>query len=668
MDHPRYFRLFTGFIFTGSFLLMLLQAYHVEAQETYPRFLISPYYGYKGINSWFDHRRPNYTTDSHLLIYTGQERDDPHEVPDIPCDQDNISDNCYDGHNGYDFSLSYEPVLAAAGGAVSKARWDNNTCHNGDTCDYGLVVEIQHSINGIIYRTRYGHLTTIAVHEGQSVLAGQILGTSGSTGSSSGPHLHFDVYICVYSICTDPNNGWIAIDPFGWEPIPGADETVDPWPTLGGHESWCMWSGGEWVNTCDSSTSSHPITPPAHGTEIVIEDNTAGFSKGFGGLDNNECAGVDPSCREWWEINNMGNDGHLFRTIANGNFVTDNWAKWRPSILRKEFYEVYVFVPYMGYPNDTYTWQANYTVVDSTGAEYRSIVDEFIGEGQNYNPHDRWLSIGIYSLDADSYVYLTDATEEDPDNHCPNGGYSPYDPAHRWCRLPADAVKFVPVGSTSFLPDFTSDIAPCIDYYPLLENGDFEWGPVNWLENGQGRHIIAQYPNSLPVYPANGNWAAWLGGYNYANQSFYQTIFVPTNAYGHLIFYIKIMSQESYQEAFDFLYIRIYGESGEFVDQLGVLDNTSFENEYWNYQEYWIFPENSGRFLTLSFEATTDSTLITSFYVDLVNLSPLCGGSGLAAGQSAGLPSMLNLPNTIPAYDVGKPIIAKPTFTPNPYP
>ena len=57
---------------------------------------------------------------------------------------------------------------------------------------YGNMVEIDHG-NGLA--TRYGHMSEILVEEGQEVKAGAVLGRLGSTGRSTGPHLHYEVRV-----------------------------------------------------------------------------------------------------------------------------------------------------------------------------------------------------------------------------------------------------------------------------------------------------------------------------------------------------------------------------------------------------------------------------------------------------------------------------------------
>lgn len=89
------------------------------------------------------------------------------------------------GHNGIDFgSPRGTPISAAADGTVIIAR---NAGWNGG---YGNYVVISHP-NGT--QTLYAHLTNTIVAPGQSVTAGQVVGYMGSTGKSTGVHLHFEV-------------------------------------------------------------------------------------------------------------------------------------------------------------------------------------------------------------------------------------------------------------------------------------------------------------------------------------------------------------------------------------------------------------------------------------------------------------------------------------------
>jgi murein DD-endopeptidase MepM/ murein hydrolase activator NlpD len=87
-------------------------------------------------------------------------------------------------HTGLDFrAATGDPVRATANGKVASAGWAGG---------YGRMVEIDHG-NGL--STRYGHLSEIGVKVGDSVKIGQVIGAVGSTGRSTGPHLHYETRI-----------------------------------------------------------------------------------------------------------------------------------------------------------------------------------------------------------------------------------------------------------------------------------------------------------------------------------------------------------------------------------------------------------------------------------------------------------------------------------------
>ncbi|MCX7863620.1 MAG: M23 family metallopeptidase [Novosphingobium sp.] len=87
-------------------------------------------------------------------------------------------------HKGIDLAApTGTPILAAADGIVSRADWFSS---------YGLFVSIEH---GGEIQTRYGHMSRLNVAEGQRVRKGDVIGFVGSTGRSTGPHLHYEVRI-----------------------------------------------------------------------------------------------------------------------------------------------------------------------------------------------------------------------------------------------------------------------------------------------------------------------------------------------------------------------------------------------------------------------------------------------------------------------------------------
>jgi murein DD-endopeptidase MepM/ murein hydrolase activator NlpD len=85
-------------------------------------------------------------------------------------------------HTGVDFGAPIgSPVVSAAAGEIFTAGWCGG---------YGRCIIILHG-NGI--STLYGHLSSILVSEGEYVKRGQVIGLVGSTGFSTGPHLHWEV-------------------------------------------------------------------------------------------------------------------------------------------------------------------------------------------------------------------------------------------------------------------------------------------------------------------------------------------------------------------------------------------------------------------------------------------------------------------------------------------
>ncbi len=85
-------------------------------------------------------------------------------------------------HQAIDISsASGQPIRSPADGIVVKAEWANG---------YGNVIYVSH---GYGYSTRYGHLSGYNVRPGQKVKRGDVIGFVGSTGRSTGPHLHYEV-------------------------------------------------------------------------------------------------------------------------------------------------------------------------------------------------------------------------------------------------------------------------------------------------------------------------------------------------------------------------------------------------------------------------------------------------------------------------------------------
>lgn len=99
-------------------------------------------------------------------------------------------------HSGLDIGApAGSPVVATGNGTVISAGWNGG---------YGKAIVIQHSDT---QQTLYGHLSEISVQAGQTIAQGTVIGLVGSTGQSTGPHLHFE------SRMPNVAGVWSAIDP-----------------------------------------------------------------------------------------------------------------------------------------------------------------------------------------------------------------------------------------------------------------------------------------------------------------------------------------------------------------------------------------------------------------------------------------------------------------------
>ena len=109
---------------------------------------------------------------------------------------------CSSFHKGLDMNPGAgTPIRAVAGGVVRLATaYDNG--------GLGVHVIIDHRIGGKLVSSLYAHMVqgSLAVHQGQTVAVGQRLGSVGTTGQSTGPHLHFEILL----------GGVTPTDPYAW--------------------------------------------------------------------------------------------------------------------------------------------------------------------------------------------------------------------------------------------------------------------------------------------------------------------------------------------------------------------------------------------------------------------------------------------------------------------
>jgi len=134
----------------------------------------------------------------------------------------------YRGHNGIDYSAVVgTPIRAVADGTVVMV--DN------DPTGYGLYVRLYHKALGIY--SMYGHMSKQNVVQGATVKQGDVIGLSGNTGNSTGPHLHYELRLCdaAGNYSTAPGTiGKAATDPVGF--IAGLDRGAALAGATGGYK------------------------------------------------------------------------------------------------------------------------------------------------------------------------------------------------------------------------------------------------------------------------------------------------------------------------------------------------------------------------------------------------------------------------------------------------
>jgi len=368
-----------------------------------------PYYGDQAlqsrVNSYFDHDKPWYASDYVFVRYDGRRWTGSGDSV-FNCDS---GKSCYDGHDGYDLNMRFEPVLSAASGQVIRAGWYNALNHS---TSFGLWVAINHG-NG--YMNVYGHLSALIVSVGDHVGTQWQIGTSGTTGSSTGPHLHFGTYYYP---------AWHPTDPSGW-----SGRYSDP-NVVADYNLWATGTNDTPVPLL-SAKGNHPYP----GAILVNDDSTSGWKS----------TGSWHKARSGTDIN--GQMHWVGTTSGAGNAS----ATWQPQLPADGYYEVGVYV------NDKHAssgW-APYTIYSADpkkpGVEVRHHIrldQEHIGEFQSpfggVNTGSQWIGLGTYYFrdNRPGRVVLDNATGE-------NG-----------LQLSADAVEFAPLAPLTYGFTVTEDTTP----------------------------------------------------------------------------------------------------------------------------------------------------------------------------------------------------------------
>jgi murein DD-endopeptidase MepM/ murein hydrolase activator NlpD len=167
------------------------------------------------------------------------------------------------GHNGIDLGMATgTPVYASDAGIVQFEGWGQNNSWMGTPA--GICVLLRHPWG----YTGYAHMSSTVVNNGQSVTKGQLLGKSGNTGASTGPHLHWE----TLPPNPDFRNGFAGrVNPENYGIVPRGTTAPAPPATASNQRT----SGSEPVNRrLEPNTSKPPIDPP-------LAPNTVGTFDGW---------------------------------------------------------------------------------------------------------------------------------------------------------------------------------------------------------------------------------------------------------------------------------------------------------------------------------------------------------------------------------------------------
>ncbi len=395
-------------------------------------FLYPPYPGSASQESIFDHSTPNYTFDNKVVAFTGAEanKDCPSPAPaGTPPPQAGVCNAggggywsynlgdwmYYDGHDGIDFGISYRPVYAAADAdQIIYAGWWDPQNHK---INLGIYVRLHHS-NG--YNTYYGHMSSIAVQACGTpgctfVPHGEMLGISGTTGNSSGPHLHL--------LVRNPANK--SVDPYGWK-----GSGADPWVNNQPESLWVAYPSLVFYGA-QIYPSGNPLAfPPAPATGLIVDDGSLNFAENPIGCWVNFPAGSA-----------QGGAMRYSKPRTTAPTCTGQWNF--PPGVNNGLYGVYVRIPSV----KATTEGAIYSI------HHAGRVDQIVMNQEVfpniYYVTDGWVYVSKYNFTGggDEFVELTNRTQDETATI-----------ADRF--VGADAVRFVFLGNVTPTPPGLVTVTP----------------------------------------------------------------------------------------------------------------------------------------------------------------------------------------------------------------
>ena len=441
--------LLSGFSFARGGLSIGLPGERVLAApaEALSPFLYPPFPGSASLESVFDHSSPNYSqSDNRIVSYGGHEADkncpSPAPAGTAPpqagvCDAgfglywsyDLGGWMAYNGHDGFDYGISYRPVYAAADAdRIMYAGWWDPQNH---TTALGIYVKLHHS-NG--YITSYGHMSAIAEQacatDGcANISHGEMLGISGTTGNSTGPHLHFQL--------TAPNGQ--SVDPYGW-----GGSGNDPWPYNQPESLWVMYPSMVFygIRPIPSGNVELPY-PSASSPGIVVDDSSSGFVQ-----TPDQCWNDINVSNGQAENNNMS----YSKPRLTGPTCTGQWQF--PVSSTPGMYAVYIRIPAVHATSEGAIYK-----VQHAGRNDGVVINQAVFPN-NFYVTDGWVYIGKYNFDGagTEYVQLTNQTQDES-------------AVVSTLQVGADAVRFVFLGVTTPTPvpaTLTPTFTPTITRTPTV--------------------------------------------------------------------------------------------------------------------------------------------------------------------------------------------------------